>query len=148
MTTVLAIASGGGHWVQLLRLRHAFEGCEVTYSSVRREYEQDVPGERFTLVPDATRWDRFGLMWMICRVAWLVLSERPDVIVSTGAAPGYVAIRVGKALGARTIWIDSIANLETLSLSGKKIGKYADLWLTQWPHLAGPEGPHFKGSVL
>ena len=146
---VLAIASGGGHWVQLLRLRKAFEGCDVTYSSVRHGYAADVPGERFVTVPDATRWDRLRLLWMAVRVAWLVLALRPDVVVSTGAAPGYVAIRVGKLfVGSRAIWIDSIANVEELSLSGQRAGKHADLWLTQWPHLARTDGPYFRGSVL
>jgi hypothetical protein len=51
-------------------------------------------------------------------------------------------------LGARTIWIDSIANVEELSLSGRRIGKHAHLWLTQWPHLAAPGGPRYEGSVL
>ena len=27
---ILAIASGGGHWIQLLRLRPAFSGADVT----------------------------------------------------------------------------------------------------------------------
>ena len=145
---VLAIASGGGHWVQLLRLRNAFDGCEVTYATVRSSYIADVPGERFITVPDATRWDRLRLLWMGVRVVWVVFTRKPDIVVSTGAAPGYVAIRVGKILGSRTIWIDSIANVERLSLSGRKIGRYADLWLTQWPHLAEPSGPLFKGAVL
>lgn len=147
-TKVLAIASGGGHWVQLLRLRKAFDGCQVTYASVRPGYRSDVPGERYVSVPDATRWDRWRLLWMVARVVWVILRERPHFIISTGAAPGYVALRVGKMLGARTAWVDSIANVETLSLSGRKIGKYADLWLTQWAHLAEPNGPHFRGSVV
>jgi len=37
------------------------------------------------------------------------------VIVSTGAAPGYFAIVLGRLFGARTIWIDSMANIENLS---------------------------------
>jgi UDP-N-acetylglucosamine:LPS N-acetylglucosamine transferase len=78
----------------------------------------------------------------------ILLRERPDVIISTGAAPGYFALRLGKWFGARTIWVDSIANVEKLSLSGQRVGKYADLWLTQWPHLARPEGPYFMGGVL
>jgi hypothetical protein len=32
--TILAIASGGGHWIQLLRLKSAFEGHRVIYASV------------------------------------------------------------------------------------------------------------------
>ena len=64
------------------------------------------------------------------------------------AAPGYFAIRFGKWLGCRTIWIDSIANVEQLSMAGQLVKPYADLWLTQWSHLAGAEGPHFMGAVL
>jgi len=148
MPKVLAISSGGGHWVQMLRLRPAFSGCDVTYACVRPAYADDVPGERFVAFSDATRWDRWRLLKMLVQVAWLVLRLRPDVIISTGAAPGYAAIRFGKLIGARTIWLDSIANVEHLSLSGGKIGRHADLWLTQWSHLAKPEGPHFKGAVL
>ena len=43
---------------------------------------------------------------------------RPDVVITTGAAPGYFAVRIGKLLGARVVWVDSIANAEELSLSG------------------------------
>ena len=34
------------------------------------------------------------------------------MVISTGAAPGYFAMRFAKWLGRRTIWIDSIANVE------------------------------------
>jgi Oligosaccharide biosynthesis protein Alg14 like len=54
----------------------------------------------------------------------------------------------GRFLGARTIWVDSIANIDVLSMSGQKAGRYADLWLTQWPELASPNGPEYRGSVL
>jgi hypothetical protein len=73
---------------------------------------------------------------------------RPDVVISTGAAPGYFAILFGKKLGAKTIWLDSIANVDELSMSGRAVGKYADLWLTQWEHLATEGGPDFIGAVL
>ena len=78
----------------------------------------------------------------------MLLRERPDVVVSTGAAPGFLALRLGKLLRARTIWVDSIANAEELSLSGRRIGPHADLWLTQWEPLARPEGPLYRGAVL
>ena len=86
-------------------------------------------------------------------MAWILLRTRPDVVVTTGAAPGYFALRLGGLLGARTIWIDSIANVEELSLAGQKAGQTCDLWLTQWEHLAKPadskvKGPEYKGSVV
>lgn len=70
------------------------------------------------------------------------------MIISTGAAPGYFALRMGKWFRARTVWVDSIANVEELSLSGARAGRHADLWLTQWEHLAQPGGPEYRGSVL
>lgn len=145
---VLAIASGGGHWVQLLRLRPAFEGARVTYVSVRPAYASDVPGERFMAINDATRWDKIGLAKMAFKLLWIMLRVRPNVVISTGAAPGYFAIRLGKLLGARTIWLDSIANVEEMSMTGMMVKDKASLWLTQWPHLATDGGPTCHGSVL
>lgn len=145
---ILAISSGGGHWIQLLRLRPAFKGGDIIFACVRKSYVEDVPGERFVSIADATRWDRWQLLKMLLQVAWLVFVFRPDVVITTGAAPGYAAIRFGKWMRARTIWIDSIANAETMSLSGVKIAQHADLWLTQWSHLAKQEGPHYMGAVI
>ena len=145
---ILAISSGGGHWVQLLRLRPAFEGQQVTYVTVNEAYRSAIGSAPFHVVNDATRWNKFGLIRMALKIAWIVLKVRPNVVISTGAAPGYFAIRLAKLLGARTVWLDSIANVERLSLSGEQIGSHADLWLTQWPHLAQPDGPSYRGAVL
>ncbi|MBQ72383.1 MAG: UDP-N-acetylglucosamine--LPS N-acetylglucosamine transferase [Planctomycetaceae bacterium] len=145
---ILAVASGGGHWVQLLRLRPAFEGARVTYVTVRRSYASDVPGEDLRVVPDATRWNKIKLLAMAVRILWMVATIRPDVIISTGAAPGYFAIRFGRWFGARTCWVDSIANAEELSLSGRKIRSHATKVLSQWPDVAAAEGVEYAGSVL
>lgn len=145
---VLAVASGGGHWVQLLRVMPAFDGCSLAFVTVQKDYRTQVAGHRFYRVNDATRWNKFALVMMGLRLLWVFLRERPEVVISTGAAPGYFAIRLGRLLGAKTIWIDSIANVEKMSLTGVKVGRYADMWLTQWPHLAKPDGPSYAGAVL
>jgi UDP-N-acetylglucosamine:LPS N-acetylglucosamine transferase len=148
-TKVVALSSGGGHWVQLLRLRPAFAGCDVVFVTVSEGYRANLdPGARLRVIPDATRWNKLGLVRVLISVFLVLWQERPDVVISTGAAPGYFAIRLGKLLGVRTVWVDSVANVDELSLSGKKAGPHASLWLTQWPHLAKPGGPHYRGSVL
>jgi UDP-N-acetylglucosamine:LPS N-acetylglucosamine transferase len=145
---VLAVASSGGHWVQLRRVVPAFAGCEVIYVTVLESYRSQVPESRFYRVNDATRWNKLGLIGLALRLAWIIGKERPSVVVSTGAAPGYFAVLLGRWFGAKTIWIDSMANIEDLSMSGARAGRFADLWLTQWPHLAKAEGPYYGGSVL
>ena len=154
-TRVMAVASAGGHWVQLLRLRPAWKGMDVTYVStdpglnaMLAEKCGPENGWRFFAVVEANRWTKLRLVRQLFQLLRIVLKTRPDVIVTTGAAPGYFAIRIGKLLGTRTIWVDSIANAEELSLSGEQVGHHADLWLTQWSHLARADGPDYRGSVI
>lgn len=145
---ILAVASGGGHWVQLLRLRPAFAGFDVTYATVQPSYAAQVPDARFFSFTDATRWSRWDLVKMIFQVSLITIRTRPDVVITTGAAPGVVALRIGKWLGAKTVWLDSIANVEAMSMSGRKVREFADLRLTQWPEVARQEGCTYKGAVL
>jgi UDP-N-acetylglucosamine:LPS N-acetylglucosamine transferase len=144
---LLAVASGGGHWVQLLRLRPAFEGLAVEYLSTNPSYAKEVDAP-LHVVADASIWEKAKLAKMFLQVAGVVLRTKPDIVLTTGAAPGFAAIFFGRLLGKRTVWIDSIANSEELSNSGKKAGRFASLWLTQWPHLAKEGGPRHWGSVI
>ncbi len=145
---ILGVSSGGGHWIELVRLSPAFDSHDVAYATVSDVYRPEVAGARFYVVRDVTRWDLARWPQTIAKLVWILLRERPDIVISTGALPGYFALRLAKWIGARTIWVDSIANVEELSLSGKKVGKYADLWLTQWPELERPGGPSYQGTVL
>ena len=145
---VLAVASSGGHWTQLLRVIPAFSSFDIAFVTVLKPYRAVVPNHRFYVVNDANRWNKLAMIRAALRIGWIVVKERPDVVVSTGAAPGYFALLFGRMLGAKTIWIDSITNIDSLSMSGSLVGRYADLWLTQWPHLAKPGGPQCGGAVL
>lgn len=144
---VLAVASSGGHWVQLRRLAPAFEGHDVAYVTTDRGHRAEVSTARFYVVNDANRWNKLALIVCAVKILVVLLRERPTVVVSTGAAPGYLAIRCAGLFGARTAWIDSVANVEELSMSGRMASTATDLCLTQWPHLAG--GPvQYLGAVL
>jgi UDP-N-acetylglucosamine:LPS N-acetylglucosamine transferase len=145
---ILAVSSSGGHWTELLRLRPAFDGHEVVFVTTRAESRSEVPGHRVRIVPDANAQSRLRMAALLLRTLLIVLRERPDIVISTGAAPGYFAIRFGHYLGARTLWLESIANAEELSLSTRLVRRYADLMLTQWQHMAQPDGPHYRGSVI
>lgn len=148
-TRILALASAGGHWVQLLRLRPAFVNEDIAYASAYSAYAEDVPDARYYTFDDVNRFNKVHTF----KVAWQIFSilrrERPTVVLTTGAGPGLIALILAKYLfRIRTIWIDSVANCERLSSSGVVAGKVADIWLTQWEHLARPEGPRYWGSVL
>jgi UDP-N-acetylglucosamine:LPS N-acetylglucosamine transferase len=135
---VLLVSSSGGHWTELRRLAPAFDACERVWCSVLPEMGAQVTPDAFHLVPDASRWNRLRLAWSAVRVAIVLIRVRPDVVVSTGAAPGFFAVSLARLVGARSVWIDSIANAEELSLSGRKAARVATLALTQWEDLGAP----------
>ena len=143
---VLAVASAGGHWVQLMRLRPAWDDCAVSYLTTNDGYRDMVMEDaaergqarpRYFTVVAANRWRKLRLIRQCLEICAVVLRVRPNVVITTGAAPGYLAIRLGKLIGARTVWVDSIANAQEMSLSGQKAGRHSDMWLTQWDHLGG-----------
>ena len=144
---VLAVASTGGHWIQLKRVLPAFRGAQLSFVATNRAHAAEIQAPLYT-VCDANAQARFRMVVMLLQMLWVLLRVRPHVVISTGAAPGAVAVMLGKLIGARTIWLDSIANAEELSWSGRWVRRWADLWLTQWPDLATPAGPYFHGSVL
>ena len=144
---VLAIASKGGHWVELLRLLPAFSGMEVVYISTDANLAATVEGSRFYSVPDANRWNKYKLIRIFFQLFTIVRRERPKFVISTGAAPGLMGLFAAKLLGIKTIWIDTIASAEKLSLSGRIALKFVDRLYTQWPDLSGPK-VIYAGNIL
>ena len=146
---VMAIASGGGHWVQMRRIRPAFEGLDVFYVSIDPSSASDVPDATYYTMRDVSRRDRLGFLLLAGQLLRILARERPDVVITTGSAPCLIALGLAKTLlRARTVWINSIANIERLSSSGQQARRVADVWLTQWPHLAREGGPEHWGAVL
>lgn len=145
---VLFISSCGGHWKQMRRVETAFENFDISYASTDSNYSQFVPNAVFYSVPDASMWNKLRLVWQALSVLFLLIKLRPDVVISTGASVGFFALFFAHKMKIKTIWLDSLANSEKMSLSGLKVKPYADLWLTQWEALATPEGPSFYGAVL
>jgi UDP-N-acetylglucosamine:LPS N-acetylglucosamine transferase len=144
---VLAVSSIGGHWIQLLRLMPAFDGADVEFATTKESFSSMVEGKIFYSIPDGNRWNKYGLIKCFFSIVSIVRISKPNVIITTGAAPGLIALFVGKLSGIKTIWVDSIANCEQISMSGKIATKVADIVYTQWEHLEDDK-VKFYGNVL
>jgi len=145
---VMAIASGGGHWEQMMMLRDAFAGHDVTFVTTLAGLGERSGLEGVRLVPDCNRHKPVRALWSLLRILAVIIAVRPQVIISTGALPGVIALALGKRLGARTIWVDSIANAEEFSMAGSLARNHAHLWMSQWPSVASAAGAEYAGSVL
>jgi UDP-N-acetylglucosamine:LPS N-acetylglucosamine transferase len=146
---VLMISSCGGHWIQMNRLVPAFAEESLYFASTEKTYSQFNPGVPFFYVPEASRTSSiFQLLLQALTVLYILVRVRPHIIVTTGAAAGFFALFIGRKVGIKTVWVDSIANVDEVSLSGLRAAKYADLFITQWPHLATETGPQYYGAVI
>lgn len=144
---ILAVASSGGHWQQLLLVSEAFEDMSPVFVTTKEELLRQA-GKQGRVVNDCNRNQPLLLLKCFIECAKIVYTVRPKVIISTGAAPGIICMAFGKLIGAKAIWIDSFANVEQLSMSGKIARYISDTWLTQWEHLSDNQGPSYKGALL
>ncbi|QPB22386.1 glucuronosyltransferase [Rhizobium sp. 007] len=145
---ILAVASSGGHWQQLLLLSEAFDDLSPVFVTTKDELLRQSGKTNGFVVEDCNRNQPLRVVRCLLQCARIVLSLRPKVILSTGAAPGLICIAFGRMIGAKTIWIDSFANVEQLSMSGKLARFLCNRWVTQWEHLSSGSGPSFHGALL
>ncbi len=146
---VLAIASPGGHWIQLNKICNPLESeFNIVYVTPGAQYSSAKTTRKILNVTDASATSKHKLIPLAFQLLWILIKERPTAIISTGAAPGAIAFLLAKFLPIKTIWVDSIANVSILSRSGRMVKKHADLVMTQWQPLSDGEKVIYKGSIL
>lgn len=145
---VLAVASGGGHWQQMMLMRPAFAHHDVLYLTTLPGLPEQFGATPARIVPDCNRNEKVAILRTTVALMGHVVRQRPHVVITTGALPGVLALALGRLTGARTIWVDSVANAETMSMSGRLARRFAHLWMSQWDHVAAEAGAEYAGAVL
>lgn len=145
---ILAIASAGGHWQQLMLLRPAYTHHDVHYVTTLPGLAEQFGATPASQIPDCNRDTPTQAIRSVFAIARIMVRVRPHVVISTGALPGVIALALGRIMGARTIWVDSVANAEEFSSSGKLAKRFAHMRLSQWETPAKADGAEYAGSVL
>ena len=143
-------ASAGGHISQLLKLSQCWEGHRTFCVTTTKVVEEQIRkyGSVY-IVGECNHQHPLRVLATLTRCLKAVVRERPDVVISTGAAAGCITCFLGKLLGAKVIWLDSITNVNRISLSGRLVRPIADLFLVQWRHLVGEHSNiEFVGTVI
>lgn len=61
--------------------------------------------------------------------------ERPDLVVSSGAAVAVPFFLVGKLLGAKTVYVEVFDRADAPTLTGRLVRRVTDLFVVQWPEM-------------
>lgn len=132
--SVMLVASNGGHLAQLLTLQSWWQGRDRSWVCI------DKPDSRSQLVGERTVWAHypttrnvpnllrnFGLAWKTLR------RERPDVVVSTGAAVAYPFFVVARLMRIPTVYIEVYDRLDSRTMTGRLCRPFSTDFLVQWP---------------
>ncbi|WP_125771768.1 PssD/Cps14F family polysaccharide biosynthesis glycosyltransferase [Companilactobacillus furfuricola] len=61
--------------------------------------------------------------------------ERPDLIISSGAAVAVPFFYIGKLFGAKTVYIEVFDRIDKPTLTGKLVYPITDLFVVQWEEM-------------
>lgn len=147
---VLLVCSAGGHLLQLLALRPAWDGFRRMWVTLAAEDSSSLlGGERVVLGHGPTNRSLTNLVRNLALARRVIRQCRPAVIVTTGAALAVPFAWVGRLYGVPTVYVESLTRIEQPSLSYRLIAPIVNRTYVQWAELtrAVPEG-RYVGSIL
>lgn len=129
------VSSSGGHWEELLCLKELAAEHDSFYVTEKGEQSDHCGIRALYTVPQINRQER-GFLFHFLRLfftAWRILkTEKPDVLITTGALASYPFCLLGHWRGAKIVYIESFARIHNASLTGHLVYRFADLFLVQW----------------
>lgn len=147
---VLLVCSPGGHLQQMLALEPAWRDYERAWVTLPgADVSSLLADEQVTIAHSPTNRSIKNMIRNTF-VAWRLLRRRrPDVILSTGAGLAVPFFTIGKLLGIRLVYVESVTRTESLSLSGRMVYPLANRVFVQWPAVAERyRRAEYAGGVL
>ncbi|MFF8187449.1 UDP-N-acetylglucosamine--LPS N-acetylglucosamine transferase [Microbacterium sp. NPDC016588] len=137
MTTtvrVLFVCSSGGHLDQMLALLPAPEGADVAIATfLKPDALAKVAGFRTYGLYWPTNRSLKALVINTVRAFRILNEERPDIIVSSGAAAAVAFFFVGKLFHrTRNVFIECFDRIDNATLTARLVRPVADLYICQW----------------
>lgn len=131
-------ASGGGHLEEICRLTEIEQGNDSFLVTEANEFQEIRFCDRVIHVQPINRQEvlfPFKFIALMVKSLRILLKERPDCVISTGALATFPLCLWAKLLKIKIIYIESFARVDTPSLTGKLMYRIADLFLVQWEEM-------------
>jgi beta-1,4-N-acetylglucosaminyltransferase len=160
MAKVCLISSPGGHLSEVLSAvegglgKHDFFLCVTGFGMVRDMRLEGI--RRIYYMPMLWRYQEpygviVSLLVSLPMFVWILLKERPDVLVTAGAEVAIPAFLVNRLLGRRpALFIESVTRIHAPSRTGRWIARLATRVFVQWPEVLafyGAKGEYHGGLL-
>ena len=133
---LLLVCTSGGHFATMKQLRSFWSLHDRVWVTHRGEDTNALAEtEKIHWLPYQAPRNVVSLIQNIPETYRILSSEKPDLIISTGASIALNFAFAAKSLGIRFVYIESISRSNDLSISGKLVYPMANEFYVQWPNL-------------
>ncbi len=141
MKKVMFVSSSGGHLTELLKLQSLFTNFDYMLVTEETKITKKL-SEKFNVkyMKYGSRQYIFSYVFIFLfnmfRSIELMITFNPKVVITTGAHTGGIVCFIAKLFGKKVIYIESMAKVNTLSMTGKFVYLFVDKFYVQWEELA------------
>lgn len=139
MKKVMFISSMGGHLSELMQLKSIFKNYDYKIVTEKHKSTNSLKSRYKSKIDFLVEGNKDHLLryifvfpYNIIKSFILFLKFKPDVIVTTGAHTCVPMCYIAKVFRKKIIYIESFANIETKTLTGRLVYPIADIFIVQW----------------
>lgn len=138
MKKICFIASSGGHFEQLMMLKPLMSKYNSFIVTESTRYSISNSGITLYYLKQINRREWMFVYYLfinLLRSIKIFIKEKPDIIISTGALATIPMCIIGKIFKKKIIFIESFAKINSPTLTGKLMYKFADKFYVQWDEM-------------
>lgn len=137
MKKICFIASSGGHFEQIMMLKPMMIKFDSFIVTEKTNYSISTNNDDidFYYLKQVNRHEVKFIPYMIINAIKTVnifLKENPDIVISTGALATIPMCLLAKIFRRKVIFIESFAKINSPTLTGRLVYKFADQFYVQW----------------
>lgn len=133
---ICLVGSSGGHLTHLYMLKPFWKDKERFWVTFDKEDARSILCDErmFSCCFPTNR--NLKALFVNTKIAYKILKqERPDIIISSGAAVAVSFFYLGKLFGAKLVYIEVFDRIDKPTMTGKMVYPIADLFIVQWEEM-------------
>lgn len=133
---IALVGSSGGHLTHLKLLKSFWENYDRIWVTFDKQDSQSIlKNERRYNAFFPTNRNIKNLILNTFLAFKVLYKERPDLIISSGAAVAVPFFYIGKLFGCKTIYIEVFDRIDKPTLTGRLVYPVTDIFIVQWPEM-------------
>lgn len=133
---ICLVGSSGGHLAHLYMLKPIWEKTERFWVTFDKEDARSLlENEKFYKCFFPTNRNLFNLIRNTFLAFKVIIKERPDIIISSGAAVAVPFFYIGKLFGAKLVYIEVFDRVDKSTLTGQLVYPITDKFIVQWEEM-------------